>query len=159
MNRMKPLLGLMVVVIMVSSAHAAWISYTSNNSKIVTEQQAITQKPQISHKSPHPLESPQVELVKLVDKTEILPEGTITYTIIATNFGTSSITDISFIDAVPSYTTFGEAGGSGTITYCHDGGGTNFDNDNVQPVSHVKWSIPEISPSGTATFILKVKVK
>ncbi|MEW6096276.1 MAG: hypothetical protein AB1567_07100 [bacterium] len=33
------------------------------------------------------------------------------------------------------------------------------DNDNTHPVSHVRWSMPEISPSGTATFVLKVKVE
>ncbi|MEW6097064.1 MAG: hypothetical protein AB1567_11170 [bacterium] len=161
MDRMKPLLGLMLVVIMVSSAHAAWISYTSNKGKIV-KLPDVVQKPQIlspSHRSPHPLESHNVIVVKSVDNTEILPGGTITYTIATTNQGTNSVTDITFIDAIPSYTTFSDAGGFETITYCHDGSGTNFDNDNAQPVSHVKWMLAEISPLGTATFVLKVKVK
>lgn len=160
MDRMKPLLGLMLVAIIVSTANAAWISYTGNQGVIVSRE-PVVQQPQIisSHKAPQPLDLPQVKLVKLVDTTTILPGGTITYTITATNEGTNTITDISFIDAIPSYTTFGDASGSGTITYCHDGNGANFDNDNTQPISHVRWGLAEISPSGTATFVLKVKVK
>ncbi len=159
MNIIKVLIGLILVVIMLSSANAAWISYTSNKGEIVKHQQDMVQKPQISYKAPQKLESDTVKLTKFVDNTEILPGGTITYTITAVNQGTNTVTDITFIDALPPYTTFSDAGGLGTITYCHDGSGITFDSDNVQPVTHVRWALSEISPSGTATFVLKVKVK
>lgn len=154
-----------LTVIMLSTANAAWISYTSNQGVSVVQEsvvpQPVARQPQIipSHNSPQSLDSSQVKLVKLVDTPTIFPGGTITYTIIATNQGTEPITDITFIDALPPYTTFLDASGLGTITYCHNNSGTDFDYDNSQPVSHVRWSISDISPSGTATFVLKVKVK
>jgi uncharacterized repeat protein (TIGR01451 family) len=146
---------------MLTSVDAAWISYTSNKGKIVRQQQNITQMPQILptyHKVPKSPESPKVEVIKFVDKTETFPGGTITYTIIATNHGTNTITNISLIDAIPSYTIFLDADGVGTITYCHDGSGSNFDNI-PQSVTHVRWELSEILPSGTVSFVLKVKVK
>jgi uncharacterized repeat protein (TIGR01451 family) len=161
MNILKAFIGLILVGIMIASVDAAWISYTTNKGKIVRQRENITQKPQILpsyHKASKLSESSAVEVVKFVDKTETLPGGTITYTIIATNHGTNTITNISLIDAIPSYTTFLDAGGFGTITYCHDGSGANFDN-NTQSVTHVRWEVSEILPDGTATFVLKVKVK
>jgi len=168
MKMVKVLIGLSFVIIMDSIANAAWISYRGNQGVIVV-QQTVTAQPVArqhqsihSHKAPQPLESSEVKvkLVKLVDNTKILPGGTITYTICANNQGTNTITDISFIDAIPSYTTFEDAGGTGTITYCHDGRGIEFDNNKkIQPITHVRWTLGSISPSGTATFVLKVRVK
>lgn len=161
----KVLIWLMLAVIIVPTANAAWISYTGNQGTIVAQQlavpQPVAQQPQIipSYKSPQSLDSPQVKLVKLADKTTSLPGGTITYTITATNEGTDTITNIAFVDAIPSYTTFLDAGGCGTVTYCHNDSGIDFNGDNTQPVTHVQWILGEMPYLATATFVLKVEVK
>jgi uncharacterized repeat protein (TIGR01451 family) len=148
---------LAVIMVSMAKANAAWISYSGNQGVIVTQQavasqasQTVTRQPQIihRHKSPPPLNLPQVKLVKWADTSRILPGGTITYTVTATNEGTNTITNITLIDAIPSYTTFLDATGSGTITY-----------NDTPPVTHVQWVLGEITPSGVATFVLKVRVK
>lgn len=108
---------------------------------------------------------PDIHLTKEVSPTGTQTIGaTLTYTIKYENTGTGTAYNVKITDMVPDGTEYivnsavVKDGPSATIEYSHDGG-LNFDDSQSAPVTHVRWSIPEVGPGESGTLEFKVQIK
>ncbi|MGL5153253.1 MAG: DUF7507 domain-containing protein [Clostridium sp.] len=94
-----------------------------------------------------PVNAPKLDSVKSVDKQLANTGETITYTVVTTNNGTTDATNVTFIDTIPSGTTFVP----GTVIVNGTPNATAIPNP-------PGFSVPNLPPGATNTVTFQVKV-
>lgn len=88
------------------------------------------------------------------------PGATLTYTIVLTNIGVGTATNVVVTDRVPEETDYVlySCNPSATGGFSHDGGQT-YDTSETLPVTHIRWDIGELAPGEERTIQFSVVIR
>jgi uncharacterized repeat protein (TIGR01451 family) len=108
------------------------------------------------------IRSPNITLLKSVDRASAAPGDTVTYAINFTSSGSVDALQVVVVDPVPNDTQYvpGSATGNGAvIEFSHDGGAT-YDASEAAPVTHIRWSLSApLAPgeAGAVSFQARIR--
>ncbi len=108
------------------------------------------------------LATPEITLVKSVDRNAAAPGETLRYTVVYTGGGSAPAHSVVLVDGVPAETAYapGSALGPGTqIEFSTDGGAT-YGPAETETVTHIRWiRLAPLAPGENGTVSFEVRVR
>ena len=96
--------------------------------------------------------TPNITLVKAVDRATAPPGSVLTYSVTYTSNGSAEAYNSVIVDTIPAFTVYqtGSATGAGSlIEFSHDGGNT-YDASDAAPVTHIRWTLNPLLATGSS---------
>jgi uncharacterized repeat protein (TIGR01451 family) len=106
--------------------------------------------------------TPEITLVKSVDRNAALPGEALLYTVVYTGGGSAPAHSVVLIDGVPAETAYapGSASGPGTLIEFSSDGGATYGPAESEDVTHIRWiRLAPLAPGENGTVSFEVRVR